>query len=100
MNCPLCTNQKKNHQLIIDEKNMWLVCNSGDHKYKLTTMSDTTRKSITRKVLSDTIVALRNGLGQEGIDIQNQDLLNGQIHAYQMLADYLSDDDWRDFLPE
>jgi len=92
MNCPLCEKP-----LTIDVRNKWILCSSNKHKFKLTDWDDTTLKSVTRKMCSDSVIQLKGMLGQEGIDKTNTDLLNGQLHAYEMLADFLIDDDFRDY---
>ncbi len=102
MNCPLCDKKLgKKHELKVDEVNMWLVCSSGDHKFKLTEMSDTTRKSITRKVLSKSIMTVKHMIDnpESSFDEKQKIHLDGQINAWQSLADYLSDTDWDDYLP-
>ncbi len=92
MKCPLC-----DKELSVDKHRKWILCESKLHKYKLTDYDDETRKSVNLKILSDSVLALKNGLEQEGIDDINKALLNGQMHAYQMLADYMRDDDYRDY---
>ena len=94
MKCPLC-----NGDLSIDEVHKWIMCNSNNHKYKLTDFDDDTRKTITLKQLSDSVMAIKNGLlANEGkVDKINEALLTGQMHAYQMLADFMRDNDWRDY---
>lgn len=94
MNCPLC-----DKPLTIDERNKWILCSSNNHKFKLTDWDDQTRKSITLKVLSDSVMAMKGMMNEQKgkIDDVNMALLNGQIHAWQAMADYLRDDDFRDF---
>ncbi len=94
MNCPLC-----GKPLTIDERNKWILCSSNNHKFKVTDWDDTTKKTLTLKVLSDSVMAVKGMIKmQEGkIDDINLALLNGQIHAWQMLAEYLRDDDFRDW---
>jgi len=97
MNCPIC-----DKELTIDIRNKWILCSSNNHKFKVTDWDDATRKSVTLKQLSVTVMAIKNGLEENGdkVDDINKALLNGQMHAYQMLADYLRDDDFRDYEPE
>ena len=94
MNCPLCDGI-----LTIDEKNKWIMCDSNNHKYKLTEFDDVTRKTITLRILSDSVMAVKGMIKtQEGkIDKINEAYLNGQISAWQSMAEYLRDNDWRDY---
>ena len=93
MKCPLCDGD-----LSTDTLHKWILCNSNNHKYKLTDFDDDMRKTVTLKQLSDSVMGLKDLIKNTNPEDKiNIALLNGQMHAYQMLADYLRDDDWRDY---
>lgn len=114
MNCPLC-----DKELSVDKTHKWILCSSENHKFKLTNYDDQTRKSLDLRMLSDSVLNIKGMTGKitsnpiyEGLivndenlkryvtDKVNEALLNGQIHAYQMIAEYLRDDDYMEFIPE
>ncbi len=97
MNCPLCEGD-----LSTDGRNKWILCSSNNHKYKLTDFDDQTRKSISLRLLSDSVVSVKSMLDdpQTKLSDEQRTHLEGQISAWQSMADYLRDDDFRDFEPE
>lgn len=94
MNCPIC-----NKPLTIDERNKWILCSGNNHKFKVTEWDDTTKKTITLRILSDSVMAIKSMLNnpETKLDVLQRKHLEGQISAWQSMADYLRDNDFRDF---
>lgn len=94
MNCPVCDGE-----LTIDQRNKWILCTSNDHKFKVTDWDDVTVKTITLKILSQSVMAVKSLLSNPAtkLDKLQKTHLEGQISAWQSMADYLRERDWEDF---
>ena len=90
MNCPICEKE-----LIIDSRNKWILCSSNNHKFKVTDWDDTTKKTITLKILSDSVMTVKDMLSnpETVLDIIQRTHLEGQISAWRSMADYLREID-------
>lgn len=97
MNCPIC-----DKELTIDNRNKWILCSSNDHKFKITEWDDVTNKTITLRILSDSVVTVKSMLENPNtkLDEVQKAHLEGQISAWRSMADYLRERDWDDFTPE
>ena len=94
MNCPICSKE-----LTIDERNKWILCSSNDHKFKVTDWDDVAKKTITLKILSNSVMAVKNILSnpETRLDKLQRTHLEGQITAWQNMADYLRERDWEEY---
>ena len=86
MNCPYC-----NELLTIDSRNKWILCSSNNHKFKVTDWDDECRKTITLKILSDSVMTVKSILSnpETKLDTLQRAHLEGQISAWRGMADYL-----------
>jgi len=90
LNCPTC-----GKELILDQRNEWILCSSNDHKFRKTDWDDACKNTITLKILSDTIITIKNMLSNPKTilnEIQRAHL-EGQISAFRCMADYLRNQD-------
>ena len=99
MKCPI---PECNGELTIDDRNKWILCSSNDHKFKVTEWDDETKKSITLRILSDSVVSVKSMLEnpETELDEKQRAHLEGQISAWRSMADYLREREWLDFVPE
>ena len=90
MNCPYC-----DELLTIDNRNKCILCSSNNHKFKITDWDDVTKKTITLKILSDSVITVKNMLSNPNTVLDNiqRAHLEGQISAWRGMADYLRDID-------
>ena len=86
MNCPICEKP-----LTVDNRNKWILCSGNQHKFKVTDWDDECKKTITLKILSDSVMTvkgiLQNPLSK--LDSLQRTHLEGQISAWRSMADYL-----------
>ena len=94
MKCPLCDGD-----LSVDSVHKWILCNSNNHKYKLTDFDDDTRKTITLKMLSDSVMEVKGMITNYDGELPELQKAHfaGQMGAWRSMADYLRDTDWRDY---